>query len=86
MIYQVYISVLALRDAGDGLFIVKFKVRILVDVFRNREALLYKYVVFSRRNKEVGHPYEYLYGASYGYGTKNRALKIPKDKVVAGGK
>ena len=74
------------RDAGDGLFIVKFKVRIHVNVFRNREALMYKYVVFSRRNKEVGHPYEYLYGAQYGSGTKNRALMIPQGRVVSGGK
>ena len=66
-----------------------FEVRIHADafVFRNREALLlYKYVVFSQQNKEVGHPYEYLYGASCGSGTKNRALRIPKVRVVSGGK
>ena len=57
-----------------------------MNVFRNVEALLYKYVVFSRRNKEVGHPYEYLYGAPYVSTPKNRALKIHKDKVVFGGK
>ena len=67
------------------MFIVKFKVWIQVDVFRNREALMYKYVVFSRRNKE-GNPYEYLHGASYGSGHKNRALKIPKDRIFCGGK
>ena len=79
------IIVFALRDAGGGLFIVKFKVRIQVDVCRNRDALLYKYVVFSQRNKE-GHPYEYLHGAPYGSGHKNRALKISKDKIFCGGK
>ena len=73
------------RDIGDGLFIVEFKVRILVNVFRKLKALLYKYVVFSQRNKEVGHPYEYLYGATYGNGTKNRALMFPQDRVVPGG-
>lgn len=64
----------------------KFKVRIHADVFRNMEALLYKYVVFSRQSKKVGHFYEYLYGTQHGSDPKNRALKIPKDRVVFGGK
>ena len=61
----------------------EFQVRIHLDVFKTREGvLLYKYVVFSRQNKEVGHPYEYLYGGDpYVSGIKRRALTIYKDRV-----
>ena len=75
------------RDAGDGLSVVKFSVQAHVDLFGDKEGIFYKYVVFSQRMHEVGHPYEYLHGASRGGqgGFNNRALKIPKDKRIPGG-
>lgn len=64
----------------------KFKVRIHLDVFKTREGvLLYKYVVFSCQNKELEHPYEYLYGDPYVSEIKQRALTIYKDRVPFGG-
>ena len=67
----------AYRDTGDGLIVVKFIAKMNVNVFRGRIGILYKYVVFSRRMEEVGHPYEYLYGAPNGDHLTNRMLRVP---------
>ena len=64
------------RDTGDGLIVVKFVAKMDVNVFQSRNRILYKYVVFSRRMEEVGHPYEYLYGAPYGNHLTNRMLRV----------
>ena len=53
-----------------------------------RGGLSYKYVVFSKRMEEVGHPYEYLYGTPFTYtsGDTNRVLKLPEEKIFPSGK
>ena len=63
-----------------------FDVKMHIDVFKKAEAIFYKYVVFSRRMQEVGHPFEYLHGAPFGGSHTNRALKVPKNKRVPGGR
>ena len=64
----------------------KFTVQMHVDLFTGKEGIFYKYVVFSRRMEEVGHPYEYLHGAPYGDGGfTNRVLRVPKNKHIPGG-
>ena len=73
------------RDAGNGYFVVTFVARMDVNVFKNRNGLLYKYVVFSRRMEETGHPHEYLYGAPSGNQFTNRMLKVPVNKCQPGG-
>ena len=64
---------------------VTFVVPILVDLFAAEKGVFYKYVVFSRRMEEVGHPYEYLHGAPNVSGLTNRALKVPRNKCIPGG-
>ena len=74
------------RDAGDGLFVVEFDVKMHTDVFKKAEAIFYKYVVFSCRMQEVGHPYEYLHRVPAGGSHTNRALKVPNNKRAPGGR
>ena len=46
----------------------------------------YKYVVYSPRMNEVGHPYEFLHGAPpYDHPRNNRLLKVPEQKLCQGG-
>ena len=73
------------RNAGDGLILVKFVAKMDVNVFRGRIGICYKYVVFSRRMEEVGHPFEYLYGAPYGDQFTNRMLKVPPNMCTPQG-
>ena len=61
---------------------VEFVVPMQVDC---RDGIFYKYVVFSRRMEEVGHPYEYLHGAPHVNEHTNRALTVPKKKRTPGG-
>ena len=73
------------RHCVDDLFIVNFRVTMDVGVLTSLGNIFYKYIVFSRRMEEVGHPYEYLHGAPNGGGHTNRVLKIPKNKCVPQG-
>lgn len=51
-----------------------------------KNGLPYKYVVYSPRMITVGHQYEYLHGAlHYRSPESNRLLRIPPDKLKAGG-
>ena len=73
------------RHGVDDLFIVNFPVTMDVGVLTSLGNIFYKYVVFSPRMEEVGHPYEYLHGAPHGDGRTNRVLRIPKTKCVPQG-
>ena len=68
------------------MFVVKFVAKIDVNIFRDRDGLLYKYVVFSRWMEEVKNPHEILYGAPHGKQFANRMLKVPVKKCYPGGK
>lgn len=61
-----------------------FEIEMNLDVLMSGENILYKYIVFSRRMEEVGHPYEYLHGTRNGH-TNYRVLNIPRKKIVPGG-
>ena len=86
---QIYICVLIIiiscRHGVDDLFIVNFPVTMHVDMLTSKRNIFYKYVVFSHRMEEVGHPHEYLHGAPHGDGHTNRVLRIPENKCVPGG-
>ena len=74
------------RDAGEGLFVVKFVTKMDVDVFKGRKGLLYKYVVFSQQTKEPGHHFECLYGAPKGdIHLTSRLLSVLVEKRRPGG-
>ena len=72
------------RDAGNGLFVVEMNTKLSVDYLKRKGTILYKYVVFSSQS-EVENPYEFLYGAPYGSGLTNRAIKLPYSKHSPGG-
>ena len=74
----------ACRHLADDQFLVMFTVKMHMDMLASKD-IFYKYVVFSRRMEEVGHPYEYLHGAPYGAGLTNRVFRIPRNKLVPGG-
>ena len=74
----------ACRHLVDDQFLVMFTVKMHMDMLASK-GIFYKYVVFSRRMEEVGHPHEFLHGAPYGTGLTNRVLKIPQNKLVPGG-
>ena len=73
------------RHLADEQILVEFTVKMHIDMLASKGNIFYKYVVFSRRMEEVGHPYEYLHGAPYGAGHTNRVLKVPQSKLVPGG-
>ena len=67
-----------------------FKVKADVDLLKAEMkysiGIPYKYVVFSKRMEEVGHPYEFLYRAPpYQSGETNRLLKIADSKIFPTG-
>ena len=72
------------RDAGNELFVVKMKTKLSIDYLKRKETILYKYVVFSHQS-EIENPHEYLYGAPYGGGLTNRALRLPYSEHSPGG-
>ena len=77
------------RDAGDGLHVIIISFQVDYEFIRSNKCygIPYKYVVFSPKNQEVGHPYEHLYGAPpYDYPQNNRLLKVPEYKICPGGK
>ena len=75
----------ACRHLVDDQFLVMFTVKMHVDMLTSKRNIFYKYVVFSRRMEEVGHPHEHLHGAPYGTGFTNRVLKITQSNLVPGG-
>ena len=75
----------ACRHLVDDQFLVIFTVKMHMDMVASKGNIFYKYVVFSHRMEEVGHPHEYLHGAPYGAGLTNRVLKIPQNKLTPGG-
>ena len=67
------------------MFVVKFVAKMDVSIFKYRDGILYKYVVFSRWTEEVGNPYEILYGAPRSNEYTNRMLKVPVKERYPGG-
>ena len=76
-------------DDDEDLLLVEFDLKMHIDVFVRYKYIIYKYLVYSRREEEVKHPYEYLYGAEIeGVADTrfiNRALKIDEIKCFPGG-
>ena len=67
-------------------FVVKADVDLLKVEMKHSIGIPYKYVVFSKRMEEVGHPYEYLYKAPpCQSGETNRLLKIADSKIFPTG-
>ena len=68
-------------------FMVKADIDLLKMEMKHSIGIPYKYVVFSKRMEEVGHPYEYLYRAPpYQLGETNRLLKIAESKIFFSGR
>ena len=69
------------RDAGNGLHIFRFDLKMNTDVLKGT-LVPYKYVIFSNRLAELNDPFELLYGVpkTYSYETLNRCLRVPRDK------
>ena len=73
---------------NENCCIFKFAVSVDIDLLKSKmpyRGLSYKYVVFSKRMEEVGHPYEYLYGNNT-TGDTNRVLKLREEKIFSTGK
>ena len=74
------------RDAGNGLHVIKFCFEVDYDFVKSKKypGIPYKYVVFSPKMEDLGHPYEYLYGAPKEHPKNNRLLKIQNEKIHSG--
>ena len=79
---------LPIRDAGHGFHIVRYDMKVNSEFMVSLKiGLSYKYVVYSPKINKVGHQFEYLHGAPpYDNPNSNRLLRVPKDKLVPGGK
>ena len=85
---QLSIFFLPIRDAGDGFYVVRCDMTVNSEFMVSLKiGLSYKYVVYSPKINKVGHQFEYLHGAPpYDNPNSNRLLRVPKDKLVPGGK
>ena len=84
-LFEVYFY--AYRDAGEGLHVIKFSLEVDYEFIKSKiyPGIPYKYIVFSPKMEDLGHPYEYLYGSPEEHSKNNRLLKIPNENIHSGG-